>query len=158
MRRSARHTPEDGFIVDQVDAWVIRPNGREEKIAFRYFRLRLRRESGSCGDAVARAIRIGEAKRRRRGNRRFAANPNLFRSRWMVGIPSSPLQLPAGSRLKVHLTQTENVTDKPALVKRARLAASGDSRGQTLSKDPDFGGGFVQLTKLTSRAGEDSHR
>ena len=35
---AARHTPEGGFIVDQIEAWVILPDGRQDKIAFRSFR------------------------------------------------------------------------------------------------------------------------
>src|SRR6266849_4704477 len=34
---AARHTPEVGFIVNQIDAWIVQPNGRQNKILFRYF-------------------------------------------------------------------------------------------------------------------------
>ena len=33
----ARHTPENGFIVDKVQAWVISPAGEKRRIAVRYF-------------------------------------------------------------------------------------------------------------------------
>ena len=33
----ARHTPEDGFIVDKVEASVIQPGGKQSTIAFRFF-------------------------------------------------------------------------------------------------------------------------
>ena len=33
----ARHTPENGFIVDKVEGWVISPGGQKSQISFRYF-------------------------------------------------------------------------------------------------------------------------
>src|SRR5262249_40156343 len=33
---TARHTPEPGFILDRVDAWIVQPGGQEKKITFRY--------------------------------------------------------------------------------------------------------------------------
>ena len=33
----ARHTPENGFIVDKVQGWVIAPSGQKSPLAFRYF-------------------------------------------------------------------------------------------------------------------------
>ena len=33
----ARHTPENGFIVDKVEGWVILPSGQKKEITFRYF-------------------------------------------------------------------------------------------------------------------------
>jgi hypothetical protein len=143
----ARHTPEDGFIVDQLDAWVIPPSGRQEKIVFRYFvsdsednlAAVVARRAGKTGPESAADPRTGG----------FAANPNLFRRRWVVGVTKFPLQLSRGSRLKVHLTQTENITDKPALVKRARIAASADSFWSTPVQDHDFAANLEQLTNLT---------
>jgi hypothetical protein len=143
---AARHNPEGGFIVDQIDAWVIQPNGREDKIPFRYF---VQDSEGNLEAAEARAVKSGQGSRVDAGTGGFAANPNLFSARWTIGITASPLPLPAGSRLKVHLTQTENANDKPALVRRARLAASGDSRWSGLVGADDFAGSLAQLTKLT---------
>ena len=37
MPEKARHTPENGFIVDKVEAWLIEPGGAREKIDFRCF-------------------------------------------------------------------------------------------------------------------------
>jgi len=142
----ARYTPEDGFIVDQVDALVVQPNGREEKIPFRYF---ISDSEEDLEAAVARSVAFGSKwnGERRRGG--FAANPNLFHRRWTIGIPGSPLQLARGCRIKVQLTQTENVTDKPAHVKRARLSVSSDANWATLDHDPTLGAQLAELTGLT---------
>jgi hypothetical protein len=144
---AARHTPEDGFIVDQIDAWIVEPNGRQNKIAFRFF---ISDSEDNLEAAVGRVAKLGprSADPETGG---FAANPNLFLPRWTIGVPASPLQLSRGSRLKVHLTQTENVSDKPALVKRARVAASADSRWSELRPDSNFGGNLAELTNLTRR-------
>jgi uncharacterized protein DUF1553/uncharacterized protein DUF1549/cytochrome c len=143
----ARHTPEDGFIVDQVDAWVVQPNGRQDKILFRYF---IFDSEDNLEAAVAKqAGKLGQQSRADPGGGGFAANPNLFRTRWVVGVTPSPLRLVRGSRLKVNLTQTENVTDKPALVRRARIAVSADSYWSALVQDHDFSANLEQLTNRT---------
>ena len=142
---AARHTPEDGFIVDQVDAWVVQANGRQDKILFRYF---ISDSEDNLEAAVGRAAEFGKSKAERETGG-FAANPNLFLPRWTIGVPASPLRLSRGARLKIWLTQTENVTDKPALVKRARLSASTDSHWSRLVQDHDFGSNLEQLTNLT---------
>ena len=144
---AARHNPEDGFIVDQTEAWVIQPNGRQDKIAFRYF-------VSDSEDNLQQAVALQLGKSRQDlatygGMGGFAANPNLFRTRWMIGVAAAPVQLPPGSRIKVNLTQTQNVTDKPALVKRARLAASADSCWTELIQDNDYRGNLEQLTSLS---------
>jgi hypothetical protein len=143
----ARYTPEDGFIVDQTDAWVIQPSGHQDKIPFRYF---ISDSEENLQAAVARqAEKLEHASPADLGRGRFAANPNLFRTRWMVAVPASPVRLPRGSRLKVNLTQTQTVTDKPALVKRARLAASADANWSALVQDHDFGAKLDRVTNLT---------
>lgn len=143
----ARHTPEDGFIVDQLDAWVIQPSGRQEKIPFRYF---VSDSEDNLEAAVARrASKAQHESAADPGTGGFGANPNLFRRRWVVGVTASPLQLARGSRLKVHVTQTATITDKPALVKRARIAASADSFWSTPVQDHDFEANLEQLTNLT---------
>lgn len=139
---AARHTPEDGFIVDQIDAWVIQPNGRRDKIPFRYF---ISDSEENLEAAVQRAVAFGPKSTGDRRQGAFAANPNLFRPRWTIGVPLRPLQISPGTRLKVHLTQTENITDKPAHVKRARIAATTDASWTSMAKDPTFGANLEQL-------------
>ena len=143
----AQHTPEDGFIVDQVDAWVVLPTGHQEKIAFRYFVFDS--EENQEAAVAQRADKLRHLSKEDAGTGGFAANPNLFRSRWVVGVTASPLQLPRGSRLRVNLTQTENVTDKPALVRRARLAGSADSSWATVVQDHTLSTNLEQLAEMT---------
>ena len=144
----ARHTPEDGFIVDQVDAWVVQPNGHQDKIPFRYF---ISDSEDNLEAAVGRSAKLGPKSAAAPEAGGFAANPNLFLNRWTIGVPASALRLSRGSRLKVHLTQTDNVSDKPALVKRARLTASSDSHWSALTQGSTFGISLAQLTNLTRR-------
>ncbi len=143
---AARHTPEVGFIVDQVDAWIVQPNGHRDKIGFRYF---ISDSEDNLEAAVGRAAKLRRNSKADPETGGFAANPNLFLPRWTIGIPVSPLRLSPGSRLKVHLTQTENVSDKPALVRRARIAASADSHWSALMQQRDFDARLAQLTNLT---------
>src|SRR4029077_1700492 len=142
---AARHNPEDGFIVDQVEAWVVQPNGHQDKIRFRYF---VPDSEDDLKSAIARAIRFGPMGELAGG---FAANPNLFRAHWMIGLPNNPLKLTPGSRIKMRLTQTQNVNDKPAHVRRARLSASSDSRWSTLIRDQEYRSNLVRLSILTQQ-------
>ena len=73
----ARHTPEDGFIVDKVEAWVIQPSGQKTKsrsailsrIRNRICKLRYQSRADPKKKAKE-AIRYPSA---------FAALPKLFR-------------------------------------------------------------------------------
>jgi len=136
----ARHTPEDAFIVDKTEAWVVQPNGRQEKIAFRNF---VFDSEDNLSVSVARAAKSDAE------TGGFAANPNLFQQRWIIGIPASPLHLMVGSRVKVQLTQTESASSKPAIIKRARLSMSDDTRWSQ-----PLGDNLEQLTKLTRELGK----
>ena len=143
---TARHTPELGFIVDQIDAWVVQPNGHQDKIPFRYF---ISDSEENLEAAADRAAKSGLKSQPDPETGGFGANPNLFYARWTVAVPATPLRLSRGSRLKVHLTQTENVSDKPALVRRARITASADASWSALTPDSNFGTSLAQLTDLT---------
>jgi hypothetical protein len=145
---AARHTPEDGFMVDQIDAWIVQPNGHQDRIPFRYF---ISDSEENLEAAVGRAAKLGPKFKADPETGGFGSNPSLFRLRWTIGVPASPLRLSRGSRLKVHLTQTENVSDKPALVRRARMAASADASWSALTQDSAFGASLAQLTDLTRR-------
>ncbi len=75
-------------------------------------------------------------RRRKRMADGFAAERKLFRTRWIVGIPSAPLQLAPNSRIEVDLKQTQNVDSKPAIIKRVRLAISDDPRWTSFAARP----------------------
>lgn len=145
---ATRHTPEGGFIVNQIDAWIVQPDGHKDKVAFRHF---ISDSEDNLEAAIDRAAKLGQKFKADPETGGFAANPNLFLPRWTIGVFASPLRLSPGSHLKVHLIQTDNVSDKPALVRRARLAVSADSRWSALGQDHDFGARLAQLTTLTRR-------
>jgi len=143
----ARHTPEEGVIVDQFDAWVIQPTGRQDKIAFRYF---ISDSEDNLEAAVERRVdRLEHNSAADPQTGGFAANPKLFRPRWLIAVPASPVEIPRGARLTVNLTQVGSITSKPALVKRARLATGADPFWSELTHDNHFGADFEQLASLT---------
>jgi hypothetical protein len=121
---TARHTPENGFLVDKVEAWIIAPNGDKTLIPFAYFA-----QDSEANLEAALAIKVDPKKFPEDAAlppSAFAALPKLFETRWIIGVPTTPLQLPAGSRIQVALKQTKTIDDKPALVERVRLAVSSD--------------------------------
>ncbi|HKV76929.1 MAG TPA: PSD1 and planctomycete cytochrome C domain-containing protein [Candidatus Sulfotelmatobacter sp.] len=142
---AARHNPEDGFIVDQVEAWVVQPNGKQDKIRFRYF---IPDSEDDLKSAIARAIQFGPTSELAGS---FAANPNLFRTHWIVGLPDTLLKLTRGSQIKMRLTQTQNVNDKPAHVRRASLSASSDSCWSQLIQDQEYRSNLMHLSTLSQQ-------
>jgi hypothetical protein len=142
----ARHTPELGFIVDRIDAWVIAEGGQEKKIAFR---LVVPDSESSLESALGAAIESRRELTDDPGANGFETIPNLFRPRWIMAVPTKPLKLGRGSRIKLRLTQTEEIDDKPALVRRVHLSVSGDEGWQNLANDRGWGEELAQLIKLT---------
>ncbi|MES2221371.1 MAG: PSD1 and planctomycete cytochrome C domain-containing protein [Acidobacteriota bacterium] len=129
----ARHTPENGFIVDKVEGWVILPNGQKKEIAFRYFvqdsKKNLQAAVAVDNDPNPKVKQVPP------DPSAFAALPKLFRTRWIVGVPSEPLRLAPGSRIQIDLKQVKNIDDKPAHIQGVRLDVSGDSRWTALAED-----------------------
>jgi hypothetical protein len=130
----ARHTPENGFIVKKVEAWLVQPNGGREKIDFRYF---AQDSEPNLQAAVFSNVKIQAKPNEKTSNAAdapkvdpipssFEALPKLFRTRWIVGVLSHQLQLARDSRIEVAVTQTDEIDDKPALIQRVRLSTSGD--------------------------------
>jgi hypothetical protein len=141
----ARHTPEPGFIVDKVKASILRPNGLKEEIAFRYF---IQDSEANLEDSVSEAPAPKQAPGGKEVASGFAANSKLFRTRWIVGVPSKPLQLAPGSRIVVALKQTQSIDSKPALIQRVRLSLSGDPCWTSLGQDPSRAKDIARLKDL----------
>ena len=141
----ARHTPEPGFIVNKVQASILRPNGLKEEIAFRYF---IQDSEANLEDSVSEAPAPKQAPGGKEVASGFAANSKLFRTRWIVGVPSKPLQLAPGSRIVVALKQTKSIDSKPALIQRVRLSLSGNPCWTSLGQDPSRAKDIVRLTFL----------
>ncbi len=147
---TARHTPENGFIVDKVEGWVISPAGEKTKIVFRAFV----QDSETNLQAALSGGSVAERKSKQADPvdpSAFAALPKLFRTRWIVGVPSEPLPLPAGSRIQVDLKQVQNIDDKPAPIQRVRLAVSGDRSWTDLGHDPIRSQSVERLQQLNKQ-------
>jgi hypothetical protein len=78
----------------------------------------------------------------------FSSDPSLFQNRWIVAVPAQPVQLPAGSHIKLELTQIDTISSKPSLVKRARIYASDDRRWTDLSSDSSYNSDMARLISL----------
>ncbi len=148
----ARHTPENGFIVDKVEGWVISPSGEKTKIAFRSFvqdsETNLQAAISAASDAKPKAK---PAEPPDAVPSAFAALPKLFRTRWIVGVPAAPLQLPPGSRIQLDLKQVKEIDDKPAPIQRVRLAVSGDSTWTALGQDHARAQNIERLQQLQTQ-------
>lgn len=149
--QKARHTPELGFIVNQVEAWTVGPGGQASKIAFRNF---VPDSETNLSDAVTRAVEAKTGDERDSTTGGFAANPSLFQDRWMVAVPASPIRISQGSYIKVRVTQVDTISSKPSLIKRGRLYASSDPRWTELSADSNYNGKLAQLASLEKQLGK----
>ena len=142
---TARHTPENGFIVNRVEGWVISPTGEKRKIDFRYFLQDSERNlqaSFFAGEPEYMEKQVDPEPGA------FAALPKLYRTRWIVGVLSDPLHLPANSRIQVDLKQVKGIDSKPALIQRVRLDVSGDPSWTSLSHDPNRAQSIASLLEL----------
>lgn len=139
----ARHTPENGFLVDKVQGWIISPSGQKSRISFRFFVQDSERNLAAAvlQDNDPAKEKVKDADGPPSG---FAALPKLFRTRWIVGVLAAPLPLADGSRIQMDLKQVKNIDDKPALIQAVRLAGSDDPIWASLSQDP------IRAQKITS--------
>jgi Protein of unknown function (DUF1549)/Protein of unknown function (DUF1553)/Planctomycete cytochrome C len=152
---TARHTPENGFIVDKVEGWVISPAGEKNKIVFRAF--------VQDSETNLQAALLDESDGKQKPNHAdlassvpsaFAALPKLFRTRWIVGVPAAPVPLPPGTRIQVDLKQVKNIDDKPVPIQRVRLALSDDVCWTTLGQDPTRAQSVERLQQLNKQLAE----
>jgi hypothetical protein len=145
----ARINPEDGFIVQEVQASVVYPDGRKKRIAFRAF---LQDSEAGLEEAVTppppAKNKIVKKKEVADG---FAANPKLIRSRWIVGILANPQHFSATTRIEIALKQLGQIDSRPAIVRRVRLALSGDPRWTAFGNDPSRVDAVARLKDLKLR-------
>jgi hypothetical protein len=149
----ARYTPENGFIVDKVEAWVVQPDGTRGKIDFRFF---AQDSEPNLRSAISSSVKLNAKTGDDSDNPKqvdpvpssFAALPKLFRTRWIVGVPAQPLQLASGSRIEVAVAQTKEIDSKPALIQRVRLSASSDPRWTAQAQNQQRAQGVVRLQEL----------
>ena len=153
----ARHSPEKGFVVNHIDAWVVRPDGGSDKIEFR---LLAPDSIENLQGNIARLLRNmpeqkarppGEVAKKLAANSGFMADPNLFRTRWVVCVPVAPLHLPPGARLRVQLTHTEPINASFSPVPRVRLLASSDANWTAFAQAPEVEKEVAELEQLTRR-------
>jgi len=149
----ARHTPENGFLVDKVEAWLVEPGGERKKIDFRCF---VQDSETNLRSAIFSNVKLDPRPGEASDNLKeidpvpssFAALPKLFRTRWIVGVPSLPVRLARGSRLQVAIEQTKEIDSKPALIQRIRLSASSDPAWTAQAQNPQRAQGIVRLQEL----------
>ena len=128
----ARTEPENGFIVQEVQASVLYPDGHQERMPFRSF---LHDSEANLEEAVTPVLAAGKTVKKQVADG-FAANPKLFHTRWIVGIFANPQRFVPNSRIEVTLKQLREIDSRPAIVQRVRLALSGDPRWTVLGNDP----------------------
>jgi hypothetical protein len=144
----ASHTPEDGFIVDRIGMWIVAPSGREQRVAIRYF---LPDAEDNLLAAVKPPLALSEPVDAQLGASGFAANPKLFRSRWVVAVPAQPLTVPAGGHLKLEFLHTNGIDFRPAPLRRIRLYASADPRWSAPATQQNLTAQLDELVKLEQR-------
>src|SRR5437660_7657648 len=141
----ARTDPENGFIVQEVRASVLYPDGHKERIPFRSF---LHDSEANLEDAVTPVLAAGKTVKKKQVADGFAANPKLFHPRWIVGIFANSQRFVPNSRIEVALKQLREIDSRPAIVQRVRLALSGDPRWTVLGNDPTRLAALAHLTDL----------
>ena len=175
----AGHSPEKGFIVNHVDAWVVRPDGAADKITFRLMApdavdsliadvARDMKANGKAkakeygkdktGRPVEKQVAAAEPEAKPRtpdevmqsvaANGGVLADPSLFFARWAVAVLDHPIQLLAGAKLRLQLTQTESVNQTIGAAPRVRLFTSNDARWTALAHAPQIAKALADLEQL----------
>jgi hypothetical protein len=145
--QKARHTPEDGFIVERVEASLLQANGQKERIAFRCFV----HDSEENLEAAVSRVTDAKNKNHKAVADGFVANPKLFGTRWIIGIPAEPLRTTSKTRIEIALKQIAEIDYKPAPIRRVRLALSGDPRWTSLAQVPTRVRAIARLTELEQK-------
>src|SRR4029079_526164 len=93
----ARHSPEKGFVANRIDAWLVQ-GGKSEKIAFRLLAPDSMMDvEGNIRRMLRNAARPGPVMLRLAETSGFMADPGLFRTKWVVAVPVTPLKLAPGA-------------------------------------------------------------
>ena len=146
----ARTDPENGFIVQEVQASVLYPDGHQERMPFRSF---LHDSEANLEEAVTPVLAAGKTVKKQVADG-FAANPKLFHTRWIVGIFANPQRFVPNFRIEVTLKQLREIDSRPAIVQRVRLALSGDPRWTVLGNDPTRLAALAHLRDLKQQLAE----
>ena len=146
-QEQSRHTPENGFIVDQVEAWLIRPGMGKEKIAFRYF-LQDSEQNLDAVLAVQKKTKGSSTKPKKVDPSAFKALPKLSQTRWLVGVAAQTLHLGPGSRIEVDLKQTQGIDSKPVPIQRVSISVSDDRAWTALAEDSSRSQKLDRLKRL----------
>jgi mono/diheme cytochrome c family protein len=141
----ASHTPEDGFIVDRISVWIMQADGREQRVAIRYF---LPDAEDNLLAAVRSPFPLSEPRDAELDSSGFAANSKLYRSRWVVAVPAQPLKLPAGAHLKLLFLHTTGIDSRPAPLRRIALSASADPIWQSASAAQQLAARLGELVEV----------
>ena len=143
----ARHTPEDGFVVERMDASLVEADGKKGSIAFRDF---VFDSEEGLETSVSRRAEANSSKKHKHkeAGEGFAAIPKLFGTRWMVGVLAEPLRTTPRTRIEVSLKQVAEIDYKPVPIRRVRLSLSNDPQWTALTLDPARGKAMGRLTEL----------
>ncbi|MDB6169434.1 MAG: hypothetical protein JWM88_2298 [Verrucomicrobia bacterium] len=170
----ARHSPEPGFIVGEIEAAIVHADGREENVPWDSFwpdsptwpvarQGIIRRMGTKSGVAPASAGPGTDAPAPKAPAKEptfsdlppggFASIPSLYRTRWLVGVPAQTVAAESGARLRLRLQHSRGVDDfdKPTPVRRLRLAASSDTRWTRLAAATKSESHWVQMNQLEAR-------
>jgi len=150
----ARHSPERGFTANRIDAWVVRGD-KTEKIAFRLLAPdSLADMEGNIARMLRNAAKPGPVMPRLADTSGFMADPGLFRTKWVVAVPQTPLKLEPGASLKLQLTHSELINAASSSVPRLRVSASSDPRWTAMANAPGLEQQLTRLEQVTRRLKE----
>lgn len=159
----ALHTPERGFIVDKIDAWIVQSDGSSDKIAFQFFAPDSENNLESSMTQLVRNKNVNnpetlvqsDVMKRLARNSIFAAHPNHFRKRWIAAVPAEPLRLAPDAAIKIQLTNlAAPLNTAPAQIPRVRVKASDKPRWTEFANSTELEENIARLEKLERRIKE----
>lgn len=157
------HTPEKGFVVTDVEASRVLPDGSAEEIALRFV---APDSEDSFASSMAQALRSENAADRESSassdlmsrlakNSVFSAYPNHFRNRWIVAVPDEPIRMPSGAALRIQLTNMGAPLNSVAMqIQRVAVSASADPRWTEFANSNELESDILRLARLARRVND----
>ena len=135
---TARHTPEEGFSIERIDAWRVDADGQEQKLDLRFVpdsNDHLTSQHALIGlsavgrKSMAEMVVPGPPSISEQVKKGALQVKQLRDTRWIVAVPDEPVLLTAGSRIKVQLTHNNDLaivaaSSKPTVARRVRIVGS----------------------------------
>ena len=137
------HSPEWGFVVDDLEAWVVSEDGSKSPICFR---ASVPDVPWLPTDPIGTIGPNGE---------NWGADSRIHYARSLILVPEQPIEVKEGERLGLHIHCNQMGMSHPMAIQRGHLSTSSDARwGQWAAMGSEVNSWNQQLAQALKRYSE----